>query len=430
MTQQASQVYYYTELVHTPLVPFGVSMLKASAGVMVTASHNPAQDNGYKVYWGNGCQIIPPHDKNIAAAIERNLQPICWDEDLVDHAPEGMVETPLDAIRDAYFARVKNMSQPAAAPPPLRFVYTPMHGVGLSAMQRAASDIGVAASDMIVVPTQAQPDPTFPTVRFPNPEERGALDLAISLATENNITLVLASDPDADRFAAAQRLPSGEWRTFTGNELGILFAAHTLENYSGGDVGKLAMLCSTVSSQMLRSMAEREGFHFEETLTGFKWLGSRALELSQQQQGFDTAFAFEEAIGYMFAPVVYDKDGIAAASTFITMARSWQQSPYEKLQELYKKYGYFQSANSYFISKDPQLTRSVFADIRKLRPEMVGKRKVTWWRDLTTGFDSNTSDNRPTLPVDPGSEMITVELEGGVRFTVRGSGTEPKIKSE
>jgi phosphoglucomutase len=427
--------------VHTPLVPFGVSMLKASAGVMITASHNPAQDNGYKVYWSNGCQIIPPHDRNIAAAIEQNLEPKCWDEDLVDHAPEGMVETPLTTVKEAYFASLKDMNaHPGAqAVQPLRFVYTPMHGVGLSAMIRAAEDLG-AVSDMVVISAQAQPDPEFPTVRFPNPEERGALDLAISVATENSLTLVLASDPDADRFAAAQRLPSGEWRTFTGNELGILFAAQTLEAYRVKlpDVNKLSrlcMLCSTVSSQMLRSMAAVEGFRFEETLTGFKWLGSRALQL-RNEHDYDAVYAFEEAIGYMFAPVVYDKDGIAAASVFISMAREWAAqglTPYDKLQELYKKYGYFQSANSYFISPDPALTTKVFADIRALSspyPQKIGDRKVTWWRDLTKGFDSATPDGKPTLPVSRSSEMITVELEGGVRFTVRGSGTEPKIKSK
>ncbi|KAA8897079.1 hypothetical protein FN846DRAFT_964315 [Sphaerosporella brunnea] len=436
MIQRGIKVYYYTALVHTPLVPFGVSMLQASAGIMITASHNPAQDNGYKVYWCNGCQIIPPHDKNIAAAIERNLEPKCWDENLVDNAPEGMVETPLNAVKDAYFTCLKNMNAESMAQR-LRFVYTPMHGVGLSAMLRATEDLGVD-QDMLVVPAQAQPNPEFPTVRFPNPEERGALDLAISVATANGLTLVLASDPDADRFAAAQRLPCGEWRTFTGNELGILFAAQALDAYrqKHPDIDKLnrlCMLCSTVSSQMLRSMADAESFRFEETLTGFKWLGSRALQL-RIEQGFDAVYAFEEAIGYMFVPVVYDKDGIAAASVFITMAREWAQqglTPYDKLQELYKKYGYFQSANSYFISKDPALTRKVFADIRALGspyPQSLGGRKITRWRDLTEGYDSATPDNKPTLPVSKSSEMITVEMEGGVRFTVRGSGTEPKIK--
>lgn len=286
---------------------------------------------------------------------------------------------------------------------------------------------------------QAQPDPEFPTVRFPNPEEKGALDLAIATADKHNISLVLASDPDADRFAAAERLPSGDWKVFTGNQLGILFAAQTLGAYrqatkATDKAGKLAMLASAVSTQMLKSMATVEGFHYEETLTGFKWLGNQAIVL--QSQGYDAFYAFEEAIGYMFTPVVYDKDGIAAASVFITMAQEWAKEGLtvrEKLDQLYIKYGYFESANSYLVSPDPALTKKVFADIRSMgkpRPTKVGTRKITWWRDLTEGFDSAASGGKPVLPVDASSQMITCELEGGVRFTVRGSGTEPKIKCE
>lgn len=203
-----------------------------------------------------------------------------------------------------------------------------------------------------------------------------------------------------------------------------------------GKVEKLAhltMLCSTVSSQMLGAMAKKEGFHFEETLTGFKWLGNRALELSAE--GYDAAYAFEEAIGFMFAPIVHDKDGIAAASVFLSMTRRWAANnltPYQKLQELYRKYGYFETANNYFRC-DPKLTPRIFTDIRALGqpyPQKVGSRRIIRWRDLTEGFDSATLDGKPKLPVSKSSEMITCELEGEVRFTVRGSGTEPKIKSK
>jgi phosphoglucomutase len=431
-------------VVHTPLVPFGISFLSASAGLMITASHNPAADNGYKVYWSSACQIIPPHDKNIAASIEQNLEPRCWDENLVDTSP--LVERPLDAVRDSYFACLRKINAHSNTSigavvagnekQRLRFVYTPMHGVGLSAMLRAAGDLG-ALGDIIVVQEQAEPDPDFPTVRFPNPEEDGALDLAISTANAHSVPFVLASDPDADRFAAAQRLDSGEWYTFTGNELGILFAAQILSTYRKSvpidKLNKLCMLCSTVSSQMLKHMAKVEGFHFEEALTGFKWLGSRAIDLSSE---YDAVYAFEEAIGYMFAPVVHDKDGVAAASVFITMARelvAQGKSPYDQLQELYRKYGHFQSANFYLASPDPRLTAKAFSEVRALGspyPGKLGNRKVTAWRDLTMGYDSTTPDNKPLLPVSKSSEMITVELEGDVRFTVRGSGTEPKIKSE
>jgi len=318
-----------------------------------------------------------------------------------------------------------------------KFVYTPMHGVGWSFMEEAVKRTGLDSESMVVVQEQKEPDPDFRTVKFPNPEEHGALDLAISAASSNNVNLVLANDPDADRFTAAELIPEGKWRIFTGNELGILFAAHTLDTYratasSVDKLNMLAMLASTVSSQMLGKMAEVEGFHFEETLTGFKWLGNQALEL--EKKGYFTPFAFEEAIGFMFSPIVHDKDGIAAATVFLTMARQLKaqgMTLYERLQQLYAKYGYFRSENSYFISPDPKVTRSVFAEIRamgKPYPQTLGERKITWWRDLTKGYDSATKDNIPTLPVSKSSDMITCALEGDVRFTIRGSGTEPKIK--
>ena len=429
MIQRGIKVHFYTSLVHTPLVPFGIKLLGASAGVMITASHNPVQDNGYKVYWSNACQIVSPHDKAIAAAIERNLTPVCWDEGLVDTSE--LVEKPVEMVLDAYFHKLVDLAGYTIPAPRVRVVYTPMHGVGFSAMQRAARDLGVADEDLVPVKAQQVPDADFPTVRFPNPEEAGALDLAIATAMENGISIVLATDPDADRFAAAERLPSGEWRTFTGNELGILFASYIFPTFPAEQRPKLYMLCSTVSSQMLASMAKIEGFNFEETLTGFKWLGNRAQSL--EKEGYCAAYAFEEAIGYMFSPLVQDKDGIAAAVVFISAVRDWSTAgltPYEKLQELYGKYGYFKTANSYFISRDASLTRKVFADIRAAKPKAVGSRKITRWRDLTEGVDTATADGKPTLPTSKSSEMITAEMEGGVRFTVRGSGTEPKIKSE
>jgi phosphoglucomutase len=183
---------------------------------------------------------------------------------------------------------------------------------------------------------------------------------------------------------------------------------------------------------MLRAMADTEGFHYNETLTGFKWLGNRAITL--EKNGYDVAYAFEEAIGYMFSPIVHDKDGIAAASVFLTMARQWAKEGFtvcQKLEQLYQKYGYFEAANSYFASPDPLVTKEVFAAIRKLgdpHPAKIGNRDIIKWRDLTVGYDSSTQNREPELPVSKNSEMITVELENGVRFTVRASGTEPKIK--
>ncbi len=227
---------------------------------------------------------------------------------------------------------------------------------------------------------------------------------------------------------------SGSWRQFTGNQLGVLFAFEILSRYpADGDRSKLAMLTSTVSTSMLQSMAKHEGFHVEETLTGFKWLGNIALQL--KEQGYDARFAFEEAIGYMFSDVVYDKDGVAAGAIFLTAATKWMAqeklTPWGKLQQLYEKYGYFENVNTSIRMHDRAAIDTCFNEIRSLGnpyPAKLGKRGILRWRDLTEGFDSGTPDNVPTLPVSKDTQMITCELEDQVRFTVRSSGTELKIK--
>ncbi|OCK75530.1 phosphoglucomutase-2 [Lepidopterella palustris CBS 459.81] len=428
------RVWWYETPTHTPLVPFGVCELNAAAGVMITASHNPASDNGYKVYWSNGCQIIPPHDKGIAEAILGHLEPTTWDTSVVDDDCL-LVEGALGLVREAYFRAVLAAARPEGVSVPkvtdLKFVYTPMHGVGLSFMKQAVQDIDLA-DNMLIVIAQAEPDPDFPTVKFPNPEEKGALDLAIQDAEKSKIPLILASDPDADRLAASEKV-SGKWHQFTGNQIGILLASYLLEKYPPSKPkGKVAMLASTVSSRMLSTLASKEGFHFAETLTGFKWLGNVALDL--EKDGFDVVFAFEEALGYMIPSVVHDKDSISSASVFLHAVAHWSSqglTPYSKLQQLYDTLGYFEDANTYLTSPSPATTDAVFSTIRALgdpHPSQLGKRQILRWRDLTIGYDSQTADHVPELPVSRDSQMITCDLDGGVRFTVRGSGTEPKIK--
>ncbi|KAI7163832.1 phosphoglucomutase-2 [Hortaea werneckii] len=428
------KVLWFGQLVHTPLVPFAVSHFQAAAGVMVTASHNPKDYNGYKVYWANGCQIIPPHDVGIANAIENVHFIINWDQKTGEQNP--LVKPVLNEAVSGYYERLQALVTPMPEGEKAPFTYTPMHGVGLPFMQRVVKVLDLPADVMKVVEAQAHPDPEFSTVPFPNPEEHGALDLAIQEAEKTGSKIVLANDPDADRFSAAERLDDGKWHQFTGNQIGMLFASYVFETYPG-EKSKLAMLASTVSSRMLAAMAKKEGFLFKETLTGFKWLGNVAQDL--QKAGYDAAYAYEEAIGFMFPTVVWDKDGIAAAAVFLTARQKWQHqdgiTPWQKLQQLYQAYGYFEDANTYLITPSPDVTEKVFKDIRVSgpqggRPEAIGQRKIQRWRDLTVGYDSASAggeEGKPDLPVDASAQMITCELDDVV-FTARGSGTEPKIK--
>lgn len=452
----------HNRYVHTPMVPFAVNEMGAAVGVMITASHNPATDNGYKVYYSNGCQIIPPHDRGIAQAIEENLElwPRAWkwDEVLEEALNSGTLLHDRGILCCGYASKMEAFLVDKALTGAIKngkpwFVYTPMHGVGYEVFSKIVErTMGlVADEDYLCVTEQQQPDPSFPTVRFPNPEEKGALDLAIALAEANDISLVLANDPDADRFSVAYKDPTTRaWRQLTGNEIGFLFATYEYQRYQALDdefkkKHPLAMLNSTVSSQMMKKMAETEGFHYVETLTGFKWLGNRAFDL--EAIGYYVAFGFEEAIGYMFPSITHDKDGIAAAVVFLQAYRKWLDSENKTLsmiiEEGYQKYGVFKEYNGYYIVDNPAKTDEVFHYIRNEYPKghdpypyQVGDQlTVTYYRDLTEGYESDTVQNIPTLPVDPSSHMITVcaKIAGTnatetVRFTIRGSGTEPKLK--
>ncbi|OBA22595.1 Phosphoglucomutase/phosphomannomutase [Metschnikowia bicuspidata var. bicuspidata NRRL YB-4993] len=435
--------------VHTPLVPFGIDHFGAAGGVMVTASHNPARDNGYKVYYGNGCQIIPPHDAAIAQSIDANLAPWSdrnvWDirgnfaaavrRGLLVPAKHMLSQIYVDAVL-ARLAGDRKVS--------FGFVYTPMHGVGGEIFGRVCGEMGVRFD---TVREQADPDPDFPTVRFPNPEEHGALDLAMARAQAQGLRLVVATDPDADRFAVAVQTRAGAWRQLTGNEVGTLFAAYVVEELVRKDqLARTCLVCSTVSSQMLRAMAAAAGCRFQDTLTGFKWIGNEAIAL--KAAGYAVPFGYEEAIGYMFL-LVNDKDGISACVVWMRLYERWFASgstdPLEKLERLYATYGWFKECNGYYKLDDVATTARIFdGQIRASYdatcdyPRTLGAFSVLEWRDLTVGFDSSTPDRRPVLPTDASAQMITavLRLAGApgepdgdtVRFTCRGSGTEPKLK--
>lgn len=422
------RVWWYEDLVHTPMVPFGVTFLGAAAGVMITASHNPAQDNGYKVYGCNGCQINSPADAHVAAAILDNLEPISWEQ-----PKEPLLKRDiLNIVKCNYLERVRQLASGHLCEKgnDLSFVYTPLHGVGLEYINSALEVIGIAKPTIVV--EQAQPNPDFPTVKYPNPEEKGCLDLAISTADKEGIHLILANDPDADRFAVAEKV-GGVWRQFTGDQVGIVLAHYLLSERKEPVNTNNFMMMSAVSSQMLAYLASDTGCNVMETLTGFKWLGNCAAEL--RKKGNRVLFAYEEALGYMFPDVVLDKDGIAATIVFLS-AYAKYGSPWALLQRLYKKHGHFYTANTYWRSPDVVTTQRVFEKVRSLGqpfPTSLGDRKILRWRDLTFAFDSATNDHVPVLPSSRSSQMITCWLSptadnDEVRLTIRASGTEPKIK--
>ncbi|KAI0362761.1 phosphoglucomutase first 3 domain-containing protein [Trametes cingulata] len=435
-------VYFHESVIHTPLVPFTVKAKNAACGVMITASHNPKDDNGYKVYWENAVQIIEPHDKGISASIREHQEPRPLNL-------EHLFSSPLLRKFDdsAYFEYIKSLChyQSLNSQTALKFVNTSMHGVSDPAMTKAFELFGLPK--YIPVEAQRTPDPNFPTVKFPNPEEKGALDLAIATANEVGADYILAQDPDSDRFAAAEKGPDGKWIQFTGDQLGTLFASACLDKYkaSGKPLSKLAMVASTVSSKMIEAMAQAEGFKFAECLTGFKYIGNTALSL--EKEGYEVPFGYEEAIGFMFGSELRDKDGVAASVMFAELVVTLQKAgktASSHLKELYERYGFFQTSNSYFICTEPQTINAIFARLRNYDgnattggtphyPRTIAGLEVARVRDLTVGYDSgNPPSYKPTLPLSSG-HMIQFRAENKadgtkITLTTRTSGTEPKIK--
>ncbi|KAH9577606.1 Alpha-D-phosphohexomutase [Trypanosoma melophagium] len=423
----------FRKVVPTPFVPFAIRHFGCVVGLMITASHNPKEDNGYKVYWNNGAQIISPHDKNISRSIMVNLVPLNSSWELTPGSTD-----PFDEVWLNYFATLKAEYKPLARNSSVKFTYTPLHGVGCPFTLKALETVGIKREDISVVNLQADPDPDFPTVKFPNPEEgAGTLALAIDTATKAGSNIILANDPDADRLAVAEKQKDGRWRIFNGNEIGALLGWWTIfhARKSGESLENCYFLSSTVSSMILRSIANKEGIHFEETLTGFKWMGSLAESLVRSSSAH-VLLAFEEAIGYMFGTRVFDKDGVTAAAVVADMIRFIKQDNEkrlsEKLLEIYREYGYHFTCNSYVIAKDPSRVKEMFGAIGKMNkgsyPVEVAGARVLHIRDLATGVDTRKPDGRATLPISASNPMLTFYFDNGVTMTLRGSGTEPKLK--
>ncbi|XP_029373763.1 glucose 1,6-bisphosphate synthase isoform X2 [Echeneis naucrates] len=433
-------VHLFSAFVPTPY-PFAVKKLGAAAGVMITASHNPKEDNGYKVYWCNGAQICSPHDKEILRSIEEQLEPwstSCWKEELVESC--SYRTDPLPQINSCYMNELTTLCfhRDLNSRCPLKFVHSSFHGVGHIFVQQAFQTFGFVPP--IPVPEQKDPDPNFSSVRCPNPEEgESVLELALRLAEKENVHIVLATDPDADRLAVAEKSNGCGWKVFTGNELAALLGWWMFLNWKEShpdpaDTQNVHMLATTVSSKILQAFARIEGFHFEETLPGFKWIGNRMHELSKT--GKTVIFAFEESIGFLCGSMVPDKDGVSSAVVVAEMAsylHNKNLSMNQQLHNIYQKYGYHLSKTSYVICNDPATIKKIFSRLRNFSgelsyPETCGGIRIIHVRDVTTGYDSSQADLRSVLPVSGNSEMITFTLQNGIVATLRTSGTEPKIK--
>lgn len=490
--QKGIPVYFCEHIIPTPLVAFGVTHYNCYAGIVVTASHNPREDNGYKVYWSNGAQILSPHDKYIQESItsEENQEPwpLAWKHEYLSTESvgnsqlpsgwDGLISRVYGDLSKSYFGYIASLVSDRREQNQtggICITYTAMHGVGHTFLSRAFDIAGF--EEIFPVELQKKPDPEFSTVKFPNPEEAGALDLAFETAKHANSNLILANDPDSDRCAAAVFDHKTNYRRIlTGNELGALLGWWIWHCYSNTNTCKALfneltikddtnptpsipnqvetdtemsvikrkrkepsncyMISTAVSSKFLQSMARVEGFQFVETLTGFKYMGNVANDLIKNQDKC-VLFAYEEAIGYMVDSSILDKDGISAAVQVAQCAAylssNYERTLEEQLDHLYTIYGYHFNLNSYFKCSDPVTIQKIFHDLQANYPssfsdDLNRRFEVTRVRDLNNGYDSGESNNKATLPSSSSSFMITFFIDDDITFTMRTSGTEPKIK--
>ncbi len=407
---------FFPEVGPTPLIAFATLQLEAAAAAMVTASHNPPEYNGFKVYWGNGAQIIPPHDKGIAAAIDA-VEPA----NQVKLMPEaearakGLWKNVPQSIERAYLDAISKL-RVHGRPEGLSIVYSAMHGVGGRFVEACLREAGF--TDVHLVKEQHEPDGAFPTVRFPNPEEKGAMDLSTALATKVNADVVLANDPDADRLAVMARDAKGGLKMLTGNEVGVLLGAYLLEKKRPE---KPLVITTIVSSAQLKAIAAAFGARYEECLTGFKWIANRAMEL--EPEGFQFVMGYEEALGYTVGTVARDKDGVGSALVVSDLA-AWCKSRgvtlFGYLEEVQRRHGLFLARQANFTfpgATGAAVIKGIMAGFRKDAPSRIGELSVSRALDYQAGVG--------TLPK---SDVVAYELEGGSRVTLRPSGTEPKIK--
>ncbi|MFY2506879.1 phospho-sugar mutase [Vibrio pectenicida] len=417
------KVYLTHDVAATPIVAFGVRHLNAAAAVVVTASHNPPEYNGFKVYWENGAQIIPPHDSGIAAEIdEAATTPIS-----LMTLEQAEKETLLIWLNDDYYQSYRQVVSQTPVlnfrhqPEPLSIAYTAMHGVGAKMAKTLLNDAGFTSVHSVT--EQEIPDGTFPTVHFPNPEEAGAMDMVIALAKANNADIACANDPDADRFAVAAARSDGNYQMLTGDQVGALFG-HYLLNQT--QASKQLVGNTIVSSSLLEKIAHFHNAKYYQTLTGFKWLINIAMKEQTADRQF--LFAYEEALGYTIGNKVWDKDGLSALVAFAQMAaelKSEGKTVWDQLESIYREHGMYINAQ-HSTALDPK-SPPIGDKLRAAQPTHIAGRKVTEIDDLKSSIRHHADGRNETIDL-PSSDVLIYRLAGGARVIVRPSGTEPKLK--
>ncbi|WP_215403748.1 phospho-sugar mutase [Vibrio gigantis] len=423
LTALGIKVYLTSNVAATPIVAFGIEHFNAAAAVVVTASHNPPEYNGFKVYWENGAQIIPPHDAGIAAEIDiASTKPIPL-MSLSDAEVQGKLVWLTEGYYQTYRAAINQSPYVSKdiESANTTITYTAMHGVGAQMAEDLLHDSGF--HKVFSVAEQREPDGNFPTVNFPNPEEKGAMDLVVNLAKSVDADIACANDPDADRFAVAVRTDDGSYKMLTGDQVGVLFAHYLLSKPHTKNqlVGN-----SIVSSTLLEKVAQSHGATYFQTLTGFKWLANIGMQLEDDQNEF--LFAYEEALGYTIGTQVRDKDGLSAIVVFAQLVeelKSQGRTVWDLLAQISLEHGVHTNAQR-SIALDPD-SPSIGSKLRSAQPKAINGVAISVIEDLQSSLRFVIGGNTEAINL-PASDVLIYHLEDGSRIIVRPSGTEPKVK--
>lgn len=431
-------VYVYPRIEPVPTLSFAVRHLHTSAGIVLTASHNPAQYNGYKVYNDNGGQIANEAADEISASIAET--PVFGGVKMMDFdegIKQGLIEWTPEEVLDAFIEAVKKVSIPGfKAPEGYKVVYTPLNGTGMECVTRILKEIGV--NDVTVVPEQAEPDGNFPTCKYPNPEFREALQLALDLAEKVKPNLVVATDPDADRMGTA--IPhDGEYKLLSGNEMGVLMMDWLIKMAidRGEDPKRKVAVSTIVSSVMPDALARHYGFEMRRVLTGFKYIGDQIDQLKDEGEEDRFLMGFEESYGYLVGTHARDKDAIVAVEMCVEMAAYYAargMDLYEAMEELYKQYGYYLNGtvNAQFPGEaGAKRMAQIMTDLREKPLTEIGGYKVVGVTDFGKGAEMPRVSGLQKEPVQelPGANVIEYRLEDDNKVIFRPSGTEPKVKA-
>lgn len=433
------KTYVFESLRPVPELSFAVRQLNCIAGVMITASHNPPKYNGYKVYWEDGAQIVPPHDKGIIDEVN-DIEDFTKIKNITREESEkqGLYNVIDEEIDSAYIDTLKklvlNPDTIKKMAEDVKIVYTPLHGAGNMPVQRILKELGF--KNVYVVPEQEQPNGDFPTVSYPNPEDANAFKLALELAEKVNADVVLANDPDADRLGVyAKDSKTGEYHSFTGNMSGLLIAEYELsQKKERGEIPENGALVKTiVSSNLADAIAKEYGLKLIEVLTGFKYIGEQMRKFEQTGE-YTYMFGFEESYGCLIGTHARDKDGIVAVMALCEAAAYYKEKGYtlwDQMINIYEKYGYYKELTISITREGASGAEEIKQMMEKMRnnpPETVGQYKVIEFRDYKQDIVKNNITGEITKTGLPNSNVLYYGLENDAWCCVRPSGTEPKIK--